>query len=292
MAAPFVGVLASLAGRARDDGAFVARPGADPCPEATAWAILALTAAGAEPERVARARAWLARCQGADGRVTFAADAPTAYWVTPLAALAWHGAPTERGNEGDAVRFLLGAEGRRSPHAPGNPVGHDTWIVGWAWNEGTHSMVEPTALGLLAVRMAGQASHERAREAERLLRDRQLPHGGWNYGNTLVFGTELSPQPHATGLALLALAGHAVRPEVERSLAYLGRETPRLRAPLSLACALLGLTAYGERPTAANDWLVESAAQEARRGGYDTPLLALLTLAALGDDGVARLLAF
>ena len=39
--------------------------------------------------------------------------------------------------------------------------------------------------------------------------DRALPHGGWNYGNKVVFGHELRPQPGPTGMALLALATRA-----------------------------------------------------------------------------------
>ena len=40
-----------------------------------------------------------------------------------------------------------------------------------------------------------------------MMLDRQLPHGGWNYGNTYVFGRELRPMPESTGAALTGLAG-------------------------------------------------------------------------------------
>ena len=45
------------------------------------------------------------------------------------------------------------------------------------------------------------AAEPRIREAVRLLWDRQLPHGGWNYGNTVVLKQELRPHLLPTGLA-------------------------------------------------------------------------------------------
>ena len=96
-------------------------------------------------------------------------------------------------------------------------VGHDTTLQGWPWVVGTHSWVEPTAINVLALRSAGQAGHPRCREAVKLLLDRQLPEGGWNYGNTTVLGHVLRPQVQPTGLALAALAGETdVRSKVQR----------------------------------------------------------------------------
>src|SRR5205823_8208613 len=64
--------------------------------------------------------------------------------------------------------------------------------------------------------------------------DRQLPHGGWNYGNTLMFGKELHPMPESTGAALSGLAGMVDQDNVSRSLDYLQGEVDRLRTPISL----------------------------------------------------------
>jgi hypothetical protein len=57
-------------------------------------------------------------------------------------------------------------------------------------------------------------------EAKRLLLNRQLSVGGWNYGNTMVFGQNLHPMMESTGVALNALAGIASREEITPSLAY------------------------------------------------------------------------
>ena len=118
-------------------------------------------------------------------------------------------------------------------------VGHDTTLQGWPWVVGTHSWVEPTAINLLALRSAGQAGHPRCREAVKLLLDRQLPAGGWNYGNTTVLGHVLRPQVQPTGLALAALAGETdIRPKVLRSLEWLEHTLAQTHDDrLALLCA-------------------------------------------------------
>ena len=79
--------------------------------------------------------------------------------------------------------------------AIGSVVGHDTTLVGWPWVEGTHSWVEPTAMAILALDREGFGDHPRVAEGIRVVLNRALAHGGWNYGNTSVFGRQLRPQP-------------------------------------------------------------------------------------------------
>jgi hypothetical protein len=144
--------------------------------------------------------------------------------------------------------------------------GHDTTLVGWSWAEGTHSWVEPTALQVVALRTAGHGQHPRVREAVRLLLDRQLPAGGWNYGNTLVMGNTLPPHVQPTGIALLALAGEpAARGRIERSLTYLRQTVNESTATVSLAWALLGLAAHGQSPAPAAEWLERAFRRTAQR---------------------------
>ena len=280
----------ALLRRALAAGGFAGSAGGPYAPDATAWAVLGLAAAGAGAERLPPARARLAAGQAADGRVSLDHGHPEAFWVTPLAALAWHGEPRHAAAESRAVGFLLATTGRHWPKQPGHPVGHDPSIRGWPWIENTHSFVEPTALGLLALRRAGHGAHERAREATRMLLDRQLPGGGWNYGNTTVFGQELRPAAAETGLALVAVAGAAARVDVQQSLELLHAEVRRRRTPLSLAWGLLGLGAWGERPAEALPAVLESVAAQRQRGAYQTALLALLLLAAVEDAAAARVL--
>ena len=107
------------------------------------------------------------------------------------------------------MRWLLDQGGVAIPNlaAPERTVGHDTAIVGWPWVADTHSWLEPTAVAILALRREGKVDHPRVREGLRLIRDRAIPTGGWNYGNNIAFGRDLRPQPAPTGIALLALAG-------------------------------------------------------------------------------------
>src|SRR5262249_9989037 len=128
----------------------------------------------------------------------------TAYSLLLWTILEHHTNPRRR-----AATWLLAEKGQPIPSeaaSEGSIVGHDPSLIGWPWIDGTHSWMEPTALAILALGREGLAAHARVAEGVRLLYDRALPHGGWNYGNRSVFGRELRPQPGPTGLALLALA--------------------------------------------------------------------------------------
>ncbi len=148
----------------------------------------------------------------------------------------------------------------------------------------THSWLEPTALAILALGRSGLGKHPRVHEGLRLLRDRALPSGGWNFGNKATFGRELRPQPAPTGLALLTLAmtpGEPRSPLVDRAIRYLNATLPRLRAAMSLGWGLLGLRAWCAVPGDADRWLVK--AYHHALGRPDTaPRLAHLLLAAGG----------
>lgn len=272
------------------DGGFAGRPGGPYRPDATAWAILAGVASGTAPGWLSRARSRLTSDQLPDGRVCISRDRPEAHWPTPLAVLAWYGSTSHRDALSRAVGFLLHTSGRHWTPAADSPVGHNTAIRGWPWVDQTHSWVEPTALALMALRVAGYRDHERVREGTALLVDRQLPQGGWNYGNTTVFGQVLSPQPAATGMALNALAGLVSRERVQRSLVYLKSRVSRLRTPLSLGWSLLGLAAWGERPHASDPWILETLGRQRILGSYDTSHLALLVVAQGARGGLIRIL--
>ena len=174
---------------------------------------------------------------------------------------------------------MLAEGGNTSRYDPDGPVAHDTSIKGWAWIEKTHSFVDPTALSLLALEINGLGTHPRFRDGIRMLMNRQLPHGGWNYGNTLVYGKELSPFIDTTGLALTALAGHVAKEKVAESLQFLRKQAEQCRTPLSLAWTLFGLGAWGEFPSRGLEWIDETLKKQAKYGPYGTSLLSLLALA-------------
>jgi hypothetical protein len=169
-------------------------------------------------------------------------------------------------------------------------LAHDTSIQGWSWTQDTHSWVEPTSLSILALRVSGLGEHVRVQEGVRLLIDRQLPAGGWNFGNTLVYGTELYPQPDCTGLALSALVDCVPRSEVEKSIKYLASQVTRVRTPLSLGWGILGLGAWGQKPGQTKGWVRECMSRQEKFGAYDTTLVSLLLLALNSREGLGTFL--
>ena len=247
--------------------------------EPTAMAALALTAHGAAPERCAAALGWLADRQGDDGGVAIREGIGEPCWPTALALLAWQRAGAERDARRGAKAFLLELEGTTSERSP--LFGHDTRVVGWPWVPGTYAWVEPTAYAVLALDAAGEGAHPRVAAGRRLLRDRRLEEGGWNYGNTRVMHNTLRPFPATTGVALAALAGSRV--DAEPSLRWLADVAPRLNAPLSLGWAALGLRAWGRASVARiTPWLARVLDSPGRRP-FD-PLHDALLLLALADS--------
>jgi hypothetical protein len=112
-----------------------------------------------------------------------------------------------------------------------------------------------------------------------MILDRQLPGGGWNYGNTFVFGKQLMPIHECTGLALCALTGYTEPDVVGSSITYLKREIRRIRTPLTLSWSIFGLTAWSNQPDRISDWILESLALQKKYGTYDTATLSQLIVA-------------
>jgi hypothetical protein len=226
----------------------------------------------------------LEKAQLPDGRVPINPRFPDAAWPTPLAALAWTRQTGRQSRIDSAVRFLLGWQGQHFSNPDRSVMGHDMSLHGWPWITGTHSWIEPTVMTLLALRANGRQNEPRCEEAHKMILDRQLSHGGWNFGNTTVFGQELRPMVHSTGMALTALANTTSREQVEASLRYLEKALPAIRAPLSLGWGLVGLTAWGLRPAPLETWVMESLALEKTTMEYSVALLGLLYCALLSPD--------
>ncbi len=256
--------------------------------DSTAWGVLVFRASGGTHEVIEQLCSILVREQGGDGRVCINRAHPDSYWPTPLAVLAWLDSTASQVAQSRAVHFLLNTTGVHFPKSPTEPSAHDPNIKGWPWIEDTHSWVEPTAMCVMALRATGHGQHDRVREALRMILDRQLPHGGWNVGNTLVFGRELYPMPETTGAALVALAGEVDRSEVARSIDYLRGEVDRLSTPISLGWSLLGLSAWDRSPANGLALVERCLGNQDRYGGYDTSSLCLLALGALADDSKAE----
>ena len=262
---------------------------AAPSVEPTALAALALLTAG-HGHPAMPALDWLVGLQSPDGSLGIDAHRRQPCWPTGWATLAWNAAARKTADAKAewsaavkrAVTWTLSTSGRPLANGSGDQeqrlVGHDTTLQGWPWVVGTHSWVEPTAISVLALRSAGQADHARCREAVKLLLNRQLPDGGWNYGNTTVLGHMLRPQVQPTGLALAALAGEAdIRSKVQVSLDYLQRALSKRTTTASLCYALLGLVGHHVWPQQADKWLSSAwaPASDGRGSPYDAALLVL-----------------
>jgi hypothetical protein len=280
-----------LESRALPEGGFPAKSGEPFRSDATAWAILALSQLTSDHPLLGLARDRLKTAQDPDGRVSISREHEEVFWPTALSVLAWHGSQAHEPHGSRGIQFLLKTTGQHRRKNPDDPVGHDPSIPGWPWIDGTHSWIEPTALAVIALTVAGHGQHDRVREAIRMMLDRQLPHGGWNYGNTTVYGRELHPMPESTGAALASLAGQAEQGTLALSLDYLQGEVDRLRTPISLGWGLLGLAAWNLWPSNGAALVERCLANQARYGEYDTSALSLLLLAAFeGEAGVKNTL--
>lgn len=261
-------VISRLAQNQRGDGGFSYSPTCAAAAEPTALAAIALLdPKTGEQDRAKRAMNWLRTAQRPDGSVPVSSFPDPPSWTTSLAILAWHAA-SNREDYRDSIRaaadWLIGNQGLTSS-VQLNEGQHDATIVGWSWVDGTHSWVEPTAYAVLALRSIGQATHSRSRDGMRLLRDRALPSGGWNYGNSTVLANTLRPFPETTGVALAALSDLEKSDTIEKSLVFLEAELPRIRSPLALGWGLIGLRQWNRRPAQAAHWLDEAVVESASR---------------------------
>ena len=247
--------------RLRDrSGAWAYRSDQGPSAEPTALACLGLWSCQGDPparsrdSAIQRGADWLLSLQNGNGSLGINPSLSSPCWATAHAILLWkvldvHSQARER-----AAAWLLAEKGSPvavDPAYLGSVVGHDPTLIGWPWIDGTHSWVEPTAMAILALEREGRGHHPRVEEGIRVIENRALSCGGWNYGNTSVFGRQLRPQPGPTGQALLALAAHARNRRLrslQPAIVYLLRTLPEIRAPISLAWGVLGLRAGTPAP--------------------------------------------
>jgi hypothetical protein len=149
-------------------------------------------------------------------------------------------------NTGDAALIdgLLSVKGIQLEQSP--VFRQDNSLQAWPWVPEAFSWVEPTSWALLALKKypLPQAA-QRITEGERLLLDRACPSGGWNFGNSKVFDSELPPYVPTTALALLALQDRRSVAAVDSALGFLERDALGESSSMALSLAVLALAAFG-----------------------------------------------
>jgi squalene cyclase len=122
---------------------------------------------------------------------------------------------------------------------------------GWPWISGSASWVIPTAFSVIAIKQftvcnRSDASEKRIRLGVEMLLDRACVDGGWNSGNSVVYGVPLRPHVDATAVALLALQDEQRTEVIQKSLSWLRQNAARLDSVSSLAWCILSLFVYQE----------------------------------------------
>jgi len=240
------------------DGGWGYFPGKTSRLEPTCWAALALLDSGATTDDGARVDAALVRLAGwqrADGLLADTPAAPCNLAFNGLAAVVIHrafatrrAAVSRQAPMADKLLSgILAIEAVRLDRS--EQQRQNNQLVGWPWNDGTFSWVEPTSWCLLGLKKAaGSPSRAgaaaRIAEAERVLADRCCVSGGWNVGNSNVLGKELFPYVPTTVLALLALRDRRDLAEVTRSLAWLADNWIHEVSALASSLALMAMRLY------------------------------------------------
>lgn len=226
--------------------------------EPTAYALLALAAAGHTGPGWRQGIEWLSRQQRADGGWPPNPNVEVSTWVTALPLLLPEVRP-ERWDGRKAVQWLLGQSGRESgfwyrlrQRLLGVPAAELVSEAGWPFFPGTAAWVAPTALTILALEripaaLKSDAVQQRVEAGREHLLRRRCQDGGWNHGSSRVLGYEASSYPETTGVALLAL--HNVSgARLAESVDFADRLYRGCRSAEGLAWLRLALLAHGRNP--------------------------------------------
>ena len=224
--------------------------------EATCLAELALA-----PERQASSSAailFLLKSQlSAGGWPAFLGDSEGS-WTTALALCTLNSTGDFTAAREKAFRWLNAERGREGHwfwrwkfKTSDRNVRFDPDKYGWPWVTGSASWVIPTAFSIIAIEQftvcnRSEESEKRIHLGVEMLLDRACVDGGWNSGNSLVYGVPLRPHVEATAIALLALQDEQRTEMVQKSLSWLRQNAASVHSVSSLAWCILTLFVYQE----------------------------------------------
>jgi hypothetical protein len=243
------------------DGGLPYTPGGPSFSESTLLMLLALIATGETQEAQPLVK-WVHQNRNADGSIGLNREFPyEGLWNTPLLAITMQHLRLTPEKD-SAIEFILNYRSIQVESSPDNDV--DTSLTGWPWVSNTFGWVEPTAWALLALALAGKSDHPRAIEGRRLLENRCIQEGGWNYGNKVVFNHTLMPFWDTTALALLAL-GNNNPPLRDKNLALLEKARPEIHSLLTASMVCLCLAKFGRETDEIRNRIAEMMANSGDR---------------------------
>jgi len=224
--------------------------------EATCLAELALA-----PERHANsseAILFLLKSQLSDGGWSAFLWDSEGSWTTALALCTLNSTGDFTAAREKAFRWLYAERGREGHwfwrwkfKTSDRNVRFDPGKYGWPWVTGSASWVIPTAFSIIAIEQftvcnRSEESEKRIHLGVEMLLDRECVDGGWNSGNSLVYGVPLRPHVEATAIALLALQDEQRIEMVQKSLSWLRQNAASVDSVSSLAWCILTLFVYQE----------------------------------------------
>ena len=253
--------------------------------EATCLAGLALANISAS-----RAGQFLLHAQRRDGAWPAFLGDPEASWTTALVVPALTVLNDSSSARERAVAWILNTRGREGHwlwrwkfKTYDRQVHFDPDKFGWPWILGANSWVIPTAFTLVALKQFTACARSaladgRIRTGIDMLLDRACLGGGWNAGNSVVYGVPLAAHVEPTAIALLALQDGPRTELVHQSVAWLKARAAELQSVSSLAWAILALFIYQERIHALKERLSRLVGDGARIRNNATLALAILAL--------------
>jgi len=254
-------------------------------PEPTCYSLLALANTSFSPTQTL---SWLSSLVASDGKLYLPGDNmpnwETSILVTTLTKL--DQLPEVRAS---SINWLLEWKGKPTEQSEIVPL--DASLIGWSWISDTFSWVQPTSHAVLALKMAGQKTHDRVKEAETLLFDRMCVNGGWNFGNPIIYNRPIDPTAVDTAIALLALQDTPKTDELEKSLNILIQTILQSPSALSLALGILCLDVFNRRTEEFVDLLLERQESDGswKQTNWWTALAILALQAADGGNNVFKL---
>ncbi len=179
-------------------------------------------------------------------------------WTTALALCTLNSTGDFTAARERAFRWLFAERGREGHwfwrwkfKTSDRNVRFDPDKYGWPWVTGSASWVIPTAFSIIAIEQftvcnRSEESEKRIHLGVEMLLDRACVDGGWNSGNSLVYGVPLRPHVEATAIALLALQDEQRTEMVQKSLSWLRQNAASVDSVSSLAWCILTLFVYQE----------------------------------------------